>query len=113
MAGAAVLHSCHHMHQSRLPTMPCTSPASTPRGAGGNGLCCTSLLHTPRCCHPVLSMAVEPPAAPLDLLSLTPSRCVAAVPWEKSGKPFTGKIVHHEEVSRLRQLEVRGCLVEG
>lgn len=29
-----------------------------------------------------------------------------SVPWEKSGKPFTGKIVHHEEVSRLRQLEV-------
>jgi len=29
------------------------------------------------------------------------------VPWEKSGKPFTGKIVHHEEVSRLRALEVR------
>lgn len=28
-----------------------------------------------------------------------------SVPWEKSGKPFTGKIVHHEEVSRLRQLE--------
>jgi hypothetical protein len=32
---------------------------------------------------------------------------LAAVPWEKSGKPFTGKIVHHEEVSRLRLLEVR------
>ncbi|KAI7838694.1 hypothetical protein COHA_007494 [Chlorella ohadii] len=28
-----------------------------------------------------------------------------SVPWEKSGKPFTGKIVHHEEVSRLRALE--------
>lgn len=31
------------------------------------------------------------------------------VPWERTAEPFTGRIVHHEEVSRLRQLaeEVR------
>jgi hypothetical protein len=31
------------------------------------------------------------------------------VPWERGSEPFTGRIVHHEEVSKLRQLaeEVR------
>ena len=29
------------------------------------------------------------------------------MPWEKSSKAFTGKIVHHEEAARIRALEVR------
>lgn len=41
-------------------------------------------------------------------------RRAAGVPWEQSARGFTGKIVHHEEVARVKalQLAVDAAVVE-